>query len=296
MFARIVAALLVLVFSAGTAFAKEKEQFTQSAWAKACDDWDDWDKPGPPFRIYGNTWYVGTCGIAAILIVGEPKHILIDGGTEAGAHVVAANIARLGYDIKDVGIILFSHEHHDHVGGLAKLQQLSGAALLSSRAGRLAMTTGKTVPEDPQHGISGSFPPVKVSGIVDDNSTVDLGNLSILALETPGHTPGALSWQWSAVESGKWMTINYIDSLTAISADDYRFTDHPQYVAKFRTGLHRLSAIGCGILVTPHPSASDMRKRILQGGLVEDRPSCAALAASRLKSLDERLAKEQAAK
>ena len=34
----------------------------------SCEDFDDWDKPTPPFRIHGDTWYVGTCGITALLI------------------------------------------------------------------------------------------------------------------------------------------------------------------------------------------------------------------------------------
>ena len=26
-----------------------------SAWTAQCEDWDDWDKSGPPFRIHGDT-------------------------------------------------------------------------------------------------------------------------------------------------------------------------------------------------------------------------------------------------
>ena len=43
-----------------------------------CDDWDDWNKPSPPFRIFGNSYYVGTCGISAILVTSDEDHILID--------------------------------------------------------------------------------------------------------------------------------------------------------------------------------------------------------------------------
>ena len=79
------------------------------AWLNACSDWDDWDKPGPPYRIHGNSWYVGTCGIAAILVTGEAGHILIDGGTARGADLVAANIGALGFRLEDVKVLLQSH-------------------------------------------------------------------------------------------------------------------------------------------------------------------------------------------
>ena len=32
----------------------------RAAWVEACADWDEWDKPGPPFRVHGRTYYVGT--------------------------------------------------------------------------------------------------------------------------------------------------------------------------------------------------------------------------------------------
>ena len=267
---------------------------SQGTWAERCEAWDDWDKPGPAFRIYGNSWYVGTCGISAILIAGSDGHVLIDGGTAKGADLIAANIAAAGFDIRDVKVILFSHEHDDHVGGLAKLQELSGAVVLSSKGARTTMETGGPSTDDPQRAIANRFDPVRVAGIAEDNMAVQVGDLSIIGWETPGHTPGAMSWQWQArsAHGNPAMTINYIDSLSPISADEYRFSDHPAYVAQFRAGLERMKSIGCGILVTPHPSASAMEVRIAQGGLVEDRSACFEYVDAAGKRLDARLSKE----
>src|ERR1044072_212835 len=87
-------------------------------FARVCKDFDDWDKPAPPVRVHANTYLVGTCGISSILITGDDGDILIDGGTEAGADLIASNIAELGFKLKDVKILLHSHEHLDHVGGI----------------------------------------------------------------------------------------------------------------------------------------------------------------------------------
>src|SRR4051812_33137936 len=85
-------------------------------WADACKDSDAWDKPAPPVRIHVNTYLVGTCGISSILIVGDKGDVLIDGGPEDAADLIADNIRELGYSPHDVHIILNSHEHFDHAG------------------------------------------------------------------------------------------------------------------------------------------------------------------------------------
>ena len=92
------------------------------AYDAACKGSDDWEKPAPPVRIFGNTYFVGTCGISAIMVTSTQGDILIDSGTEADAELVAASIKDLGFRITDVKYLLQSHEHFDHVGGMARLQ------------------------------------------------------------------------------------------------------------------------------------------------------------------------------
>ena len=50
----------------------------------------------------------------------------------------------------------------------------------------------------------------------------------LTAMATPGHTPGALSWRWESCDGGVCRTMVYADSLTPVSRDDYRFSDHPE--------------------------------------------------------------------
>lgn len=260
-------------------------------WVAACKDWDDWDKAGPPFRIHANSWYVGTCGISAILITGDEGHILIDGGTQAGAAMIARNIESLGFKLSDVKLLLHSHEHFDHVGGLAELQRLTGARVLASPQARPVLASGKASSDDPQFGMHAPFAAIRVDATVTDGSVVRLGTLALTAIATPGHTPGALSWQWQSCVGETCKTIVYADSLSPIGRDDYRFADHPAYLAAFRAALARVAGLDCDILLTPHPSASDMRARLIAGDL-DDPAACRAYSASIGQRLDERLAKE----
>ncbi len=265
-------------------------------FSKVCEDFDDWDKPTEPFHIHGDTWYVGTCGITALLIRGQDGAVLIDTGTAKGSEAIAANIERIGVKLSEVKAILGSHEHFDHVGGLARLQQASGAPVLVGAGALEVIRTGKDDPRDPQAGLHAPMAPVTGPvRAVADGEVLKLAGLELVAIATPGHTIGAMSWQWESCDIGGCVTIVYADSLSPVSADDYRFTDHPDYVAMFRKGIARLRPLECGMLLTPHPSASDMLARARTGSL-KGGMTCAAYADSKTRALDERLAKEAAAK
>ncbi|MGN6057972.1 MAG: subclass B3 metallo-beta-lactamase [Sphingomicrobium sp.] len=260
-------------------------------FAAQCKDSTDFEKPAPPVRIFGNTYLVGTCGISSILITDPAGDILIDGGTENDADLIAENIRSLGFRLTDVKYILHSHEHYDHVGGIAKLQKLTGAMVMASPPARAVLDSGMASATDPQQGSLKSFPAAHVDEVVTDGQMVRLGNTVLIATATPGHTPGALTWHWGSCDGGKCRQIVYADSLTPVSAPNYRFSDHPAYLAAYRASIAKVAALDCDILLTPHPSASDMVDRLARAQ-VEDPNACRVYAAGLTKQLDERLSKE----
>jgi metallo-beta-lactamase class B len=262
-------------------------------WVAACAGSDEWDKPAPPVRIHANTYLVGTCGIAAILITGSDGHVLIDAGTEVGAEQVAANIRALGFRLADVKYLLHSHEHIDHVGGIARLQQLTGATLVASAPAAQVFATGTAGRDDPQAGMHPPLPIATVGRVIADGGSVRFGNLLLTAIATPGHTPGALSWRWESCDGGVCRAMVFADSLSPVSRDNYRFSAHPAYLAAFRQSIAKIAATRCEILLTPHPSASALPARLAKGRTLLDADACKNHAAALSKRLDERLAKEQ---
>ena len=262
------------------------------AWAATCGDSTDWDQPAPPVRIHANTYLVGTCGISSILVTGSQGHVLIDGGTEQGAEHIAENIRSLGFRLKDIRFILTSHEHHDHVGGVARLQQLTGATVVSSAEAKAVLESGQPSRDDPQYGSIKGFPPVRVERVVADRQGLLIGDLYLTPMTTPGHTPGALSWRWEACAGAVCRTIVYADSLSPISGETYRFSAHPAYLAAYRASLAKVAASRCEILLTPHPSASNLKERMTGAAPLFDEQGCKVYAAKLGRMLDERLAKE----
>jgi metallo-beta-lactamase class B len=266
----------------------------QRAWAAACGDSDEWDKPGPPFRIYGNTYYVGTCGITSLLVVDPEGHTLIDSGTDKGAEIVLANIRTLGFDAGDVKTLLMSHEHFDHVGGMARLQAATGARVVTTSAAARVLRTGVPDPDDPQAD-SGHphFPPVTGKIVALDMPGAALSPTSgPRPIFTPGHTLGALSWTWRECEGEVCKSIVYADSLNPISSDGYRFSSHPELVKAFRGGIIAVGGAPCDILIAPHPVAASWRDRLLGLKPLVDPSGCRAYAAVASQRLDKRLADE----
>ena len=269
------------------------------AFAASCQDSQDqggWDKPAPAVRIHANTYLVGTCGISAVLITGTQGNILIDGGTEAGADLIAQNIRKLGFNLRDVKILLHSHEHFDHAGGIARLQQITGAQLFASAAAAKVFATGAAGSGDPQGGMHKPFPAARVDRVLRDGEAVRLGNLVLTPVATPGHAPGALTWRWGSCDGGVCRQIVYADSLTPVSRDDYRFSDHPDYLSAYRASIAKVASLECDILLTPHPSASRMVERLAGREPLADANACRDYAESLTKQLNDRLAKEALAK
>ncbi len=269
-------------------------------WASKCAGPDagtnDWEKPAPPVRIHGNTYLVGTCGISSVLITDPAGHILIDGGTEADADLIADNVRKLGFRVTDIKYLLNSHEHFDHAGGLAKLQRLSGAQLVASPAAAKVLNSGVAAGDDPQAGILKPFAAGHVDRVIADGEIVRMGNVLVTAVATPGHTAGATTWRWGSCDAGVCRQIVYADSLSPVSAPSYRFSAHPALVATFRSSIAKVAKLECDILLTPHPGASNMPQRLALGRPLLDTNACRNYATALTKRLDDRLAEEKGKK
>ena len=262
--------------------------------AAACKDKEGWDDPAPPARLHGSTYYVGTCGITALLIATERGHVLIDGGTAKGGALITANIRTLGLDPGDIRWILSTHEHFDHAGGIAELQRLTGAKVAAVAAAAAVLRTGRPSADDPQSGVLPAMAPVKVVRVLRDRDTIRLGSLTMVAHATPGHAPGSTSWTWRSCDVDGCRDVAYVDSVSAISDQQYRYSAHSDYVATFGRSLDRIAALPCNFLITPHPSASGLFERLAGGP--EEPGACLRYAERGRAGLAKRLAEEGVAK
>jgi len=218
----------------------------------------EWNRPMKPFHVIDNIYYVGTAGVSSFLIITLQGMILTDGGLPESAAQIEANIKTLGFNIKDVKIILNSHAHFDHAGGLAKLKRDSGAKMIASAAdkpilekGRIAFVPSATEP----------FPPVKVDRAVKDGDTVFLGGVTLTAHVTPGHTPGATSWTMPIVEGGQNHTVIFFSSMTVAGNPLVNNKPYPRIAEDYKASFAKLKAMDADIFLAPHGDQMNLAKK-----------------------------------
>ena len=263
-----------------------------------CSNCERWNVPQEPFRVYGNTWFVGTAGLTALLIESDQGLILVDGALPQSAPLIAANILKLGFDPLDIKAILLSHGHYDHAGGINALQRLSGATVYTSPDGAKVVESGLLQEDDPQflHGPeNSSFAAIRnVKGIAD-GELVSVGVVDVKAVHTPGHTPGGVSWTWESCALGTCYNIVYADSLTAVSAEGYRFSDGPA-ANQIIQSADAIAGLDCDILLSPHPFFFGMQEKLKKrddGNSFVNNVACMIYAETALGWLEQRLESER---
>lgn len=241
---------------AGAAFALA---MAGAGAASAADD-PAWTQPQAPFRIVGNIYYVGSKGLAAYLITSPEGHILIDGTVAENAPLIEANVRSLGFQLRDVKILLNNHAHHDHAGALAQLKKDTGAQLWVSPGDVWAMEHGRPRGDSPVS--QRPWPPVKVDHLLRDGEVIRLGSTALGTVFTPGHTPGCTSWTMDVVEPGERYGVLFLCSVTVAGNVLTGNKTYPTIAADYRRSLKRLQDFnGADIVLTGHPEVADVLGR-----------------------------------
>jgi metallo-beta-lactamase class B len=213
----------------------------------------DWSAPTDPFRVADNLYYVGTAGISAWLITTPKGHIVIDGAMPTSAPLIQSSIRRLGFQPKDVKILLNTHAHFDHTGGLADLKRDTGARLLANPADRKALETGIYPGWEEVRDLD--FAPVKVDGDLKDGQAVRLGDAVLTPHFTPGHSPGCTTWTFRATDRGRPLDVLLYCS-TSVAANRLvsreRGPQYPGIVEDYRNSFARLKTLKADVFLAPH--------------------------------------------
>lgn len=209
------------------------------------------DQAGPfkPFRIISNIYYVGTSDVTSYLIVTPNGHILLDTGYEESAPIIKANIAELGFKLSDIKVMLSSHAHFDHVGGHADMKRETGARVFASAGDTPVLESGGTK----TFFQIGSFKPVKVDHVLNDGSRVTLGDTTLVAHVTPGHTAGNTAWTTTVTENGKQYRVVFVSSMSINpGVHMVNFAPWPDIADAYAKSFQALRALPCDIFLGPH--------------------------------------------
>ncbi|PJJ20994.1 metallo-beta-lactamase class B [Janthinobacterium sp. OK676] len=265
-----------------------------------------WNRPQQPARIHGDTYYVGVGGLSVVLIDTRDGLILIDGALPQSVAAIKEHILELGFRLEDIKFILNTEAHFDHSGGIAALARDSGAQVVASPLGAQALRAGSVLAADPQAGEIEPMPAVENVREIADGETLQLGDVTVTARYTPGHTPGSTSWTWVSCEDAErtdCLNVVFGASLTPVGADDFHFigdAGHADLTPAFRRTMRDFAKLPCDILISAHPDHSGGDRKLTQ--LLEgvtpnpfiDAQACGSYAAKNEAKLDARIAKEKA--
>jgi metallo-beta-lactamase class B len=210
----------------------------------------EWKEAIEPFRIIGSVHYVGTAELASYLITSNEGHILLDTPCEGETTLVLESIRKLGFDPKDVKILLNSQAHYDHTGGLRAIKELSGARLMVGA--RDAELIGRGGRSDFAFGDRFLFPPVPVDRKLEDGDEIALGGVTLVARLTPGHTRGATSYLTAVEEGGRRYQVVFAGSLTV--NEGVQLANPPSY-----EGIELLESLEPDVFLAAHGGFFDLR-------------------------------------
>ncbi|OHB65358.1 MAG: hypothetical protein A2Y77_07015 [Planctomycetes bacterium RBG_13_62_9] len=219
------------------------------------------NQPMEPFRIAGNLYYVGASDVTAYLVTTGEGHILLDTGFKGTVPIIRANVKKLGFALSDIKVLLNTHAHIDHAGGLAELKELTGAKLMAMDDDVPQLRAGGK--GDYAYGDSIPFPVVTLDRILHDGDKVALGDVEMVAHKTPGHTRGCTTWTMKVRDGEKTCDVVFIGSPTLnpntrLSGNE----KYPNVVADYRKGFEVLKALKCDIFLGAHGSYFDMADKI----------------------------------
>ena len=214
--------------------------------------------PHEAFTVIGNIHHVGGASVSAYLITTEEGHFLIDGILPQSPPMIIENIEELGFDVADVKYLLNSHAHIDHSGGLAGLQQASGATMVASagdtpilESGRIEFGPTSTMP----------FPPVRVDEVIEDGGTLTLGDTTLTAVITPGHSPGCTSWKTETTASDGETYSVFFHCSTSLGGQTVAPESYPGMVDDYRSSFERIANEDADVFLAFHAGMFGMEEK-----------------------------------
>ena len=235
---------------------------------KECESCAGWNAAQEPFRIFGNTYYVGVAGLSSVLVASDKGLILLDGGLPQSAPLIEASIRRLGFRTEDVRLIVNSHAHFDHAGGIAALQRVSGAIVAASASGARAIERGEPPADDPQYAFgkeANRFPPVKRVKVVTDGESSAGGQPRRHRAPDPWPHARQHDLDVALLRGGAMPRDRLRRQPEPGLRPGFRFTGdatHPSNADTFRRSISTVGGLPCDILLAVHPSFAGMEDKL----------------------------------
>lgn len=209
------------------------------------------NQPFPTHKVVSNIYYVGADDITSYLITTPAGHIVLNAGYAETVPIIEAGIRKLGFNPRDVKILLNGQAHFDHVAGMAALQKVTGGKVYSSERDAPVLESGGT--KDPRWGMEQTYPPVRVDHILRDGEKITLGGVTLHTRLTPGHSMGCTTFTMTVEEKGQKLEVVLVGG-TSINPGVH-FVGQPTWpgiAEDFQKGFNVLRSLKCDVFLGAH--------------------------------------------
>jgi metallo-beta-lactamase class B len=211
------------------------------------------------YRVIANIYYVGATDVSSHVIATRAGLILLDTGTTQMLPMIRANVEKLGFRMQDIKIILSSHAHWDHVEGHAAMQALTGAQVMAVGEDAAAIASGV----DSSAIAARGWKPVKVDRVLKDGETVTLGNVTMRAHLTPGHTKGCTTWTMTVQDGGKSHLVVFVGGISINEGVKLvGNTRHPSIIEDYARTFRVLKELKADVFLAQHPAIYGMAEKV----------------------------------
>jgi metallo-beta-lactamase class B len=230
-----------------------------------------WTTPIAPFQIADHLYYVGSEDLASYLVVTPKGNILINANLASSPPQIRASVEKLGFHWGDTKILLNGQAHYDHVGGAAQVVRETHAKNMVMDGDVSVMESGaRTDFLSPSPSIV-TYPPVHVDRVLHDGDTVSLGNITLTAHKTAGHTRGCTTWTMRShlpgEPAGTMRNVVIIGGASFWS--EYHFVatpghavSYPNIAQDFAHTFAVLHALPCDVFLGAHGGYFDMLTKL----------------------------------
>lgn len=219
-----------------------------------------WNEPVEPFKIVGNIYYVGASDVTSYLITTPKGHILLDSGFLETVPLIKANLTKLGFKLEDVKVLINSHAHYDHAGGIAELQRITKGKLYASEADSKLLARGGK--KDPNFGDKYPFEPVTADRTFRDGWKLKHGGITLKANITSGHTKGCTTWATTVKDGGRNLNVVFVCSTSAPGYTLVGNAGYPDIAADYESTFKRMKAFRVDVFLSSHANAFDMETKV----------------------------------
>jgi glyoxylase-like metal-dependent hydrolase (beta-lactamase superfamily II) len=154
-----------------------------------------------PMEVIPGVYQVRAIGARVTIVFSDQDVLLVDAGGRGSLGLITAGLKALGSSLDRVRLIVLTHYHPDHCGGLGQLVERTGAPVAAHTQEARIISGEESLP-NPFHSrlLAGlTHPilpllydqPVKVDFCLDDGDTLPLAE-EIRVIHTPGHTQGSI--------------------------------------------------------------------------------------------------------